>query len=134
MCLCMYQWWSIQFLWSISCAFCFPWLVASWLKWFTLSSLGCLTTWYTFCSHLAFHHDYNCLQHCICGDKTTTSRCWPSILRFICLVSRIIAIELLLAMIGSPFWLFMENLCPILIIRMLHHSYQQKLSVALLHS
>ena len=59
LCLCMCQWWSIQFLWSISCAFCFPWLVASCLNWFTLSSLGHLTTWYTFCSHLIFHHDYN---------------------------------------------------------------------------
>ena len=44
------------------------------------------------------------------------------ILRFICLVSGIIAIELLVAMIVSPFWLFMVNLCPILIIRVLHHS------------
>ena len=56
------------------------------------------------------------------------------IFRFICLASGIIAIELLVAIIVSPFWLFIENLCPILIIRMLHHSYQQKLSVALLHS
>ncbi|KAF3953523.1 hypothetical protein CMV_021045 [Castanea mollissima] len=39
-----------------------------------------------------------------------------SILRFICLVSGIIAIELLFAIIISPFWLFMVNLCPILIL------------------
>nr|POE60562.1 hypothetical protein CFP56_66080 [Quercus suber] len=38
------------------------------------------------------------------------------ILRFICLVSGIIAIELLFAIIISPFWLFMVNLCPILIL------------------
>ncbi|KAL4633953.1 hypothetical protein ACB092_04G161100 [Castanea dentata] len=47
------------------------------------------------------------------------------IFRFICLVSGIIAIELLVAIIVSPFWLFMVNLCPVLIIGVLHHSYQQ---------
>ncbi|KAK9995839.1 hypothetical protein SO802_020525 [Lithocarpus litseifolius] len=36
--------------------------------------------------------------------------------RFICLVSGIIAIELLVAIIISPFWLFMVNVCPILIV------------------
>ena len=45
------------------------------------------------------------------------------ILRFICLVSGIIAIELLFAIIISPFWLFMVNLCPILILGV-HHLYQ----------
>ena len=38
------------------------------------------------------------------------------ILRFIYLVSGIIAIKLLFAIIISPFWLFMVNLCPILIL------------------
>ena len=38
------------------------------------------------------------------------------ILRFIFLVSGVIAIELLFAIIISPFWLFMVNLCPILIL------------------
>ena len=47
------------------------------------------------------------------------------ILRFICLVSGIIAIELLFAIIISPFWLFMVNLCPILILGVLRHLYQQ---------
>ena len=47
------------------------------------------------------------------------------ILRFICLVSGIIAIELLVAIIISPFWLFMVNLCPILILGLPHLSYQQ---------
>ena len=46
------------------------------------------------------------------------------ILRFICLVSGIIAIELLFAIIISPFWLFMVNLCPILILAVLRHLYQ----------
>ena len=45
--------------------------------------------------------------------------------RFICLVSGIIAIELLVAIIISPFWLFMVNFCPILIVGVLCHSYQQ---------
>ena len=45
------------------------------------------------------------------------------ILRFIYLVSGIIAIELLFAIIISPFWLFMVNLCPILILGV-HHLYQ----------
>ena len=45
------------------------------------------------------------------------------ILSFICLVSGIIAIELLFAIIISPFWLFMVNLCPILILGV-HHLYQ----------
>ena len=47
------------------------------------------------------------------------------ILSFICLVSRIIVIELLFAIIISPFWLFMVNLCPILILEVLRHLYQQ---------
>ena len=47
------------------------------------------------------------------------------ILRFICLVSGIIAIELLFAIIISPFWLFMVNFCPILILGVLRHLYQQ---------
>ena len=47
------------------------------------------------------------------------------ILSFICLVSGIIAIELLFAIIISPFWLFMVNLCPILILGVLRHLYQQ---------
>ncbi|KAK9996047.1 hypothetical protein SO802_020733 [Lithocarpus litseifolius] len=38
------------------------------------------------------------------------------ILRFICLIFGIIAIELLFAIIFSPLWLFMVNLCPILIL------------------
>ena len=46
------------------------------------------------------------------------------ILRFIYLVSGIIAIELLFAIIISPFWLFMVNLCPILILAVLCHLYQ----------
>ena len=47
------------------------------------------------------------------------------IFRFICLVSGVIAIELLVTIIISPFWLFMVNLCSILIIGVLHHVYQQ---------
>ena len=47
------------------------------------------------------------------------------ILRFICLVFGIIAIELLFAIIISPFWLFMVNLYPILILGVLRHLYQQ---------
>ena len=47
------------------------------------------------------------------------------ILRFFCLVSGIIAIELLFAIIISPFWLFMVNLCPILILGVLRPLYQQ---------
>ena len=47
------------------------------------------------------------------------------IFRFICLISKSIAIELLVAIIISPFWLFMVNLCPILFVVVLHHSYQQ---------
>ena len=47
------------------------------------------------------------------------------ILRFICLVSGLITIELLFALIISPFWLFMVNLCPILILGVLRHLYQQ---------
>ena len=47
------------------------------------------------------------------------------ILRFICMVSGIIAIELLFAIIISPFWLFVVNLCPILILGVLRHLYQQ---------
>ena len=46
-------------------------------------------------------------------------------LRFICLVSGIIAIELLVAITISLFWLFMVNLCPILILGAPCHSYQQ---------
>ncbi|KAL4605243.1 hypothetical protein ACB092_09G014800 [Castanea dentata] len=48
-----------------------------------------------------------------------------AVLRFICLVSGIMAIELLFAIIISPFWLFMVNLCPILILGVLRHLYQQ---------
>nr|XP_023916990.1 uncharacterized protein LOC112028524 [Quercus suber] len=47
------------------------------------------------------------------------------ILRFICLVSGIIAIELIVAIIISPLWLFMVNLCPILILGVPRHLYQQ---------
>ena len=47
------------------------------------------------------------------------------ILRFICLVSGTIAIELLFAIIISPFWLFIVNLCPILILGVLRPLYQQ---------
>ena len=47
------------------------------------------------------------------------------IFRFICLISGIITIELLVAIIISSFWLFMVNLCPILLIVVLRHSYQQ---------
>ena len=42
-----------------------------------------------------------------------------------CLVSGIIAIELLFAIIISLFWLFMVNLCLILILEVLCHLYQQ---------
>ena len=41
------------------------------------------------------------------------------IFKFICLVSGIIAIELLVSIIISLFWLFMVNLCQILIVRVL---------------
>ncbi|KAK9995828.1 hypothetical protein SO802_020514 [Lithocarpus litseifolius] len=47
------------------------------------------------------------------------------LLRFICLVSGIIAIELLVAILISAFWLFMVNLCPILILGVPRHLYQQ---------
>ena len=47
------------------------------------------------------------------------------ILRFICLVSGIIAIELIVAIIISPLWLFIVNLCPILILGIQRHLYQQ---------
>ena len=47
------------------------------------------------------------------------------ILRFICLVSGTIAIELLFAIIISPFWLIIFNLCPILILGVLRPLYQQ---------
>ena len=47
------------------------------------------------------------------------------IFRSICLVSGIIAIELLVSIITSPFWLFMVNLCPILLVGVLSHSYRQ---------
>ena len=47
------------------------------------------------------------------------------IFRLICLISGIIAIEILVAIIISPFWLFMVNLCPILIVGVLRHLYQQ---------
>ena len=122
----MCQWWSTRFLWSISWASCLPRLVSNWLNWFTLTSYGCLATWYTFCYHLVFHHGYNRPWHCIYGDKLLPqdTENLPR-LRFICLVSRIIAIELLVAVIISPFWLFMVNLCPILILGAPCHSYQQ---------
>ena len=42
----------------------------------------------------------------------------------ICLVSGIFSAELLLALIISPLKLFIVNLCPILIIGVLHHWYQ----------
>ncbi|KAL4602072.1 hypothetical protein ACB092_10G025800 [Castanea dentata] len=42
----------------------------------------------------------------------------------ICLVSGIFSAELLLALIISPLWLFIVNLCPILIIGVLHHWYR----------
>lgn len=47
------------------------------------------------------------------------------IFRLICLVSGIVALELLVAVIICPFWLLMVNICPILIVGVLHHSYQQ---------
>jgi len=47
------------------------------------------------------------------------------IFRCICLISGIIACELLLAMIISLFWLFIINLCTILIVEILHLWYQQ---------
>ena len=46
------------------------------------------------------------------------------IFRSICLVSGIIAIELLVSIITSPFWLFMVNFCPILFVGVLSHSYR----------
>ena len=45
--------------------------------------------------------------------------------RFIYLVFGIIVVELLFAIIISPFWLFMVNLCPILILGVLYPLYQQ---------
>ena len=47
------------------------------------------------------------------------------IFRSICLVFGIIAIELLVSIITSPFWLFMVNLCPILLVGVLSHSYRR---------
>ena len=47
------------------------------------------------------------------------------IFRLICLVSAILSIELLIALIISPFWLFMVNLCPILLVGVLSHSYRR---------
>ena len=44
--------------------------------------------------------------------------------RFICLVSGIISVELLISIIISPFWLFMVNFLPILIVGVLC-SYKQ---------
>ena len=47
------------------------------------------------------------------------------IIKLVCLVSGIVALELLVAIIICPFWLLMVNICPILIVGVLHHSYQQ---------
>ena len=47
------------------------------------------------------------------------------IFRSICLVSGIIAIELLVAIIISPFWPFRVNFCPILLVGVLSHSYRR---------
>ncbi|KAL4633950.1 hypothetical protein ACB092_04G160800 [Castanea dentata] len=47
------------------------------------------------------------------------------IFRLICLVSRILSVELLVKLIISPVWLFMVNFCPILIIGVLRHWYQE---------
>ncbi|KAK4568525.1 hypothetical protein RGQ29_004079, partial [Quercus rubra] len=47
------------------------------------------------------------------------------IFKLVCLVSGIVALELLVAIIICPFWLLMVNICPILIVGVLHHSYQQ---------
>ena len=46
-----------------------------------------------------------------------------SIFRLVFLVSRILSVELLVKLIISPVWLFMVNLCPILIIGVLRHWY-----------
>ena len=72
----MCQWWSTIFHWSISLASWWTRLVSNCINWFTLPSLGCLATSYTFCYHLAFLHGCNRPSYCISGDKTTTSRCW----------------------------------------------------------
>ena len=47
------------------------------------------------------------------------------IFKLVCLVSGIVALELLVAIIICPFWLLMVNICPILIVGVLHHSHQQ---------
>ena len=46
------------------------------------------------------------------------------IFRLVCLVSGILSVERLVTLIVSPFWLLMVNLCPILIMGVLRHSYQ----------
>ena len=43
------------------------------------------------------------------------------IFRLVCLVSGILSVELLVTLIVSRLWLLMVNLCPILIIGVLHH-------------
>ncbi|XP_065626781.1 uncharacterized protein LOC136066421 [Quercus suber] len=48
-----------------------------------------------------------------------------SICRLICLLCGIVAFQLALAMLISPYWLFMVDLWAILIVGVLRHSYQQ---------
>uniref|UniRef100_A0A7N2MPZ4 Uncharacterized protein n=1 Tax=Quercus lobata TaxID=97700 RepID=A0A7N2MPZ4_QUELO len=48
-----------------------------------------------------------------------------SIRRLICLLCGIVAFQLALAILICPYWLFMVNLWPILIVGVLRHSYQQ---------
>ena len=73
----MFQWWGwrSRFLWSISYFSLLPHHASGCLNWFTPSTLEHLSTWKTFCYHLDFHCGYNRLRHCICVDKTKTSRC-----------------------------------------------------------
>ena len=46
------------------------------------------------------------------------------IFRLICLVSGILSVELIVTLIIFPVWLFMVNLCPILITGVLCHWYK----------
>ena len=73
-CLCMCQWGRIQFNHSIPSAFCLSHYTAYCPRGITLSSLGHLSTQITFRNHLSSHHGCNCLQHCLCEDKRTTSQ------------------------------------------------------------
>ncbi len=95
----------------------------------TLSSLGNLPTQKTFHNYLASYHGYCCLQHCLYEDYFTTiqpyNKEYHPIFRWICLVSGIIACELLVAILIFLFWLFIINLCTILVEEILRLWYQQ---------